>query len=71
MSFEFEDDFNQWVLSMYEQLQQCAQRNYYDGDYFCDIGLEDRMNASWKAQNDAQEVLKAGKKFGFHPWELK
>jgi len=53
------------IETLVKALEECAQRNVYDGDYFHDIGLSDRMRASWNAEKQADAALKAAKKEGF------
>lgn len=45
------------IETLVKALEESAQRNVYDGDYFHDIGLSDRMRASWNANKQAQIAL--------------
>lgn len=53
------------IETLVKALEESAQRNVYDGDYFHEIGLSDRMRASWNAEKQADAALAAAKKEGF------
>ena len=49
------------IKTLVAALEESAQRNVYDGDYFHDIGLSERMRASWNAEKQARVAIAAAK----------
>ncbi len=63
------ESYGQLVELLMNALQVCAQRNRYDGDYFHDVGLEDRQNASWEAFTQANDALEIAANYGYERWK--
>lgn len=63
------ESYGQLVELLMNALKSCAQRNRYDGDYFHDIGLEDRQDASWEAFTQACEALELAASHGYDKWK--